>query len=90
MMAFQLYSKATLAMGYIFGCVFLLSTALFSSSISAASEKSTKPSSLISEATQDCLSCHEDETSGIISDWCASRHVAMSVKNTLLKPMISR
>ncbi|MBU3917196.1 hydroxylamine oxidase, partial [bacterium] len=44
----------------------------------------------ISEATQDCLGCHEDETPGIVSDWRASKHARMSVSKALMKPAISR
>ncbi|MFH2130818.1 MAG: multiheme c-type cytochrome, partial [bacterium] len=44
----------------------------------------------ISEATQDCLGCHEDETPGIVADWRSSRHATMSVVNALQKPVHAR
>lgn len=44
----------------------------------------------ISEVTQDCLGCHEDETPGIVADWRNSRHAMMSVKEALKQPVIAR
>jgi hydroxylamine dehydrogenase len=44
----------------------------------------------ISEASQDCLGCHEDETPGIVADWRGSRHAVTSVSEALKKPSIAR
>ncbi len=56
--------------------------------VEAAQDILIKPAT--SEATQDCLGCHEDETPGIVADWLSSRHAMMSVNEALKKPAVSR
>jgi hydroxylamine dehydrogenase len=45
---------------------------------------------LISEETEECLSCHEDETPGIVADWYASRHAHVAPGEILEKPSVDR
>ncbi|MBF0225121.1 MAG: hydroxylamine oxidase [Desulfobacterales bacterium] len=44
----------------------------------------------ISDATQECISCHESINPGIVADWRMSRHSSILPKNAVLSPEISR
>ena len=44
----------------------------------------------ISSQTEDCISCHESVTPGIVSDWRTSLHSQNSFGSELLKPEIER
>jgi hydroxylamine dehydrogenase len=44
----------------------------------------------ISSETQDCISCHESVTPGIVADWRTSLHSHNSFANAVLKPELER
>jgi hypothetical protein len=44
----------------------------------------------LSEATEDCLACHEEVTPGIVSDWRRSRHARVSLAEALGKEPLER
>ena len=44
----------------------------------------------ISSQTEDCISCHESVTPGIVADWRTSLHSQNSFSNEMLKPELER
>ena len=44
----------------------------------------------LSEATEECLACHEEATPGIVADWRGSRHAAVSVAEGLSRAKLER
>ncbi|NDY41947.1 hydroxylamine oxidase [Dissulfurirhabdus thermomarina] len=44
----------------------------------------------VSEATEECLSCHAVATPGIVADWKASRHAATTPMAALERPALER
>ncbi|MBT4087723.1 MAG: hypothetical protein HOE30_04435, partial [Deltaproteobacteria bacterium] len=75
---------------FCIGLIFLLSTISSGISADTGSSVGVPQNSPLSEATEDCLGCHEDETPGIVADWLASRHARVSVASALKKPVVSR
>ena len=75
---------------FCIGLIFLLSTISSGISADTGSSVGVPQNSPLSEATEDCLGCHEDETPGIVADWLASRHARGSVASALKKPVVSR
>ncbi|MBU2515645.1 hydroxylamine oxidase [bacterium] len=70
--------------------IVILSIFVFWYPVTEGIAQNTQEVPAISEATQDCLGCHEDETPGIVADWRSSRHAIMSVSEALKKPIVSR
>ena len=71
--------------GLLAGCVFLLVLLNLPLLSLAASE-----SAPVSDATADCLDCHEVDTPGIVADWRSSRHAAMTPEAALALPKRER
>lgn len=44
----------------------------------------------LSEATEECLGCHEEVTPGIVSDWRRSRHSRVSLAEAMQKKSLER
>ena len=59
-------------------------------SINLATHNSSPDKPKVSSQTEDCISCHESVTPGIVSDWRTSLHSQNSLGNELLKPEIER
>ena len=44
----------------------------------------------VSDATEECLACHEEVTPGIVADWRTSRHASVTLGQALAKPELER
>ncbi|MBL7060196.1 MAG: hydroxylamine oxidase [Candidatus Marinimicrobia bacterium] len=44
----------------------------------------------LSDETEECISCHETETPGIVQDWLSSRHAKTTVLDALEKERVER
>ena len=60
--------------------------------LTASGEAGQSPSSgaPLSEATGDCIECHEGYSPGIVADWRTSRHARTTPKDALAKPALER
>jgi hypothetical protein len=54
----------------------------------AAPARAAEPT--LSDATEDCLACHEEVTPGIVSDWQRSRHARISLAEAVKKNPLER
>ncbi len=69
--------------------LFVLSVISFFS-LNFTSHSSLSDNPKISSQTEDCISCHESVTPGIVADWRTSLHSQNSFSNEMLKPELER
>ncbi|MBI5583243.1 MAG: hydroxylamine oxidase [Deltaproteobacteria bacterium] len=58
--------------------------------VSVVTAASPKKQTLLSSATQECLSCHRELTPGLVQDWENSRHARMTPREALKKGKLER
>lgn len=66
----------------------MVSLAVFFSLVSTGSSGAAELA--LSEATKNCLVCHESATPGIVADWKKSRHSRTTPTEALKKPQVAR
>jgi hypothetical protein len=68
--------------------IFSYST-LFASESESETQK-TGANELISQATKNCIACHEQVTPGIVADWRTSRHSRVFPAEAIKKPLLEK
>lgn len=70
--------------------IIIIVTVIFSFPLRVSGAESAETSPAVSEATEECLGCHEEVTPQIVADWKTSRHSRISFAGALKKDALSR
>ena len=70
--------------------LFIFSYSILFASESGSETQKTGANELISQATKNCIACHEQVTPGIVADWRTSRHSRVVPAEAIKKPLLEK